>query len=191
MSPKKILWIEDNAETELAELLGPVYHQGGYLLELAPDATVAVRTLIQNKKYDGVIVDIRLPPGHDPLWQKLYNQTVRGTVETQLGLLLLYWMLNVSPLKEIKTNTSNNSPSDQRILKKMQQKINQIKSRFTAPAWLGPEQVAIFSIERDTQLKQRGHLERLGITHYQQKAIAMPDDILLKIIKNLVSHHKQ
>jgi len=92
---QRVLWIEDSANFELAELLGPVYYDGGYILDIAESASEATELLSlppespNTALYDAIIVDVRLPPGHHALWQKLYKQTVRGTVETQLGLAVV------------------------------------------------------------------------------------------------------
>jgi hypothetical protein len=39
-------------------------------------------------------VDIRLPPGADPYWQKLYRDALAGDVKKQLGVRLLEWLFS-------------------------------------------------------------------------------------------------
>jgi len=60
----KVLWVEDSARLELRNLTGPIYISGEYDMNLAEDATTAVRYLL-TKEYDAVILDMRLPPGID------------------------------------------------------------------------------------------------------------------------------
>ena len=45
MMKKKVLWVEDSARLELRNLLGPVFISGDYDLNLAEDATDAIRKL--------------------------------------------------------------------------------------------------------------------------------------------------
>ena len=91
MKPK-VLWIEDSARLELANLCGPVYFDGICQLTLAEDVTTGVDLLLTNT-YDVLIVDVRLPPGSDPQWRQHYRTAGADKVNAQLGLKLLHWLL--------------------------------------------------------------------------------------------------
>src|SRR5438093_7278414 len=92
MKPR-VLWIEDSARLELTNLTGPIYFAGKYDFNMAEDVTTAV-TLLLSEEFDVIIVDIRLPPGVDPQWSKLYKRMGADKIQAQLGLKLLYWLLN-------------------------------------------------------------------------------------------------
>ncbi len=179
---RQVLWIEDSANFELSELLGPVYYHGGYILDIAESASEATELLSlppespHTPLYDAIIVDIRLPPGHHTLWQKLYKQTIRGTVETQLGLLLLYWMLGKTPCAD-----------HAHEIKTMKRALEDLKTKYDSPNWITPSQIAIFTVERKGQLQQRQHLDCLGLqNNYFQKSLNTPDDILLRIVQHCI-----
>jgi CheY-like chemotaxis protein len=91
MKPK-VLWIEDSARLELRNLTGPIYYIGKYDFHVVDDVTTAVNFL-RVKAFDVIIVDIRLPPGSDPVWYGLYKQARKDKVQAQLGLKLLKWLL--------------------------------------------------------------------------------------------------
>jgi len=91
MKPK-VLWVEDSARLELANLCGPVFFKGTCDLTLAEDVTTAVN-LILAERFDAMILDVRLPPGSDVLWRKHYRRTGSNKVNAQLGIKLLYWLL--------------------------------------------------------------------------------------------------
>ncbi len=92
MKPR-VLWIEDSARLELTNLTGPIYFAGKYDFNMAEDVTTAV-TLLLSEEFDVIIVDIRLPPGIDPQWSKLYKRMGADKIQAQLGLKLLYWLLS-------------------------------------------------------------------------------------------------
>lgn len=84
----KVLWIEDGAETELFNMLAPIYVAGLYDLTIAGDASDAVEKL-QAIKFDAVIVDIRLPPGRERKWIEIYSKYHENRDAARLGLHLL------------------------------------------------------------------------------------------------------
>lgn len=155
-----VLWVEDSARFELSELLGPVYYSRKCFLTLAEDATSAVEHL-NRRSFDALIVDIRLPPGSSATWRDLYRQAGKKRVEAQLGLHLLEWLLAPAT-----PGRWNGLPSPQ----------------FRLP----PERIAVFSVESWSQVQER--LKGLGITRerYYQKAVNTPDDILVRIIEQLL-----
>lgn len=93
MGKPRILWVEDSARFELANLLGPIYASNKYELVLAEDATTAARYL-QTVPFDAVIMDIRIPPGRDPHWGHKYERAGADKASAQLGLALLLWLFH-------------------------------------------------------------------------------------------------
>jgi hypothetical protein len=87
-----VLWIEDSARLELRNLTGPIYYNGEYDFSQADDITSAV-SFLRVKPFDVVIVDIRLLPGNDAGWSRLYAQAGQDKVQAQLGLKFLHWIL--------------------------------------------------------------------------------------------------
>ncbi len=85
---RHILWIEDAANDDLAVLAAPVYMDGGFLLSVAVDATEGMERIME-KSFDVVIFDIRIPPGSDQRWIKLYERVGSNKIDAQLGLHLL------------------------------------------------------------------------------------------------------
>src|SRR5690349_15898667 len=89
----KVLWVEDSARLELRNLTGPIYISGDYDMNLAEDATTAVRYL-RTKEYDAVILDMRLPPGIDDYWVNIYRERGEDKADARLGLELANWLFN-------------------------------------------------------------------------------------------------
>ena len=89
----KVLWVEDSARLELRNLTGPIYISGEYDINLAEDATSAVRYLL-TKEYDVVILDMRLPPGIDDYWVNVYRERGEDNADARLGLELANWLLS-------------------------------------------------------------------------------------------------
>jgi len=118
----KVLWIEDSARLELRNLTGPIYISGEYDMNLAEDATTAVRYL-QTKEYDAVILDMRLPPGIDDYWIRVYRDRGEDKADARLGLELAYWLLNGG------TDFSAKRPD-----------------------WIKPQHVGVFTVENDPTL---------------------------------------
>lgn len=77
-----MLWIEDEADTSLQDYVEPVF-AAGYLLDIAVNATDAAR-LLQENRYDVVIVDLFIHAGTDKAWQNLERDYAK-----YLGLELL------------------------------------------------------------------------------------------------------
>jgi CheY-like chemotaxis protein len=121
----KVLWVEDSARLELRNLTGPIYISGEYDMNLAEDATTAVRYL-RTKAYDAVILDMRLPPGIDDYWIDVYRERGEDKADARLGLEVANWMFN--------------RKSD--IL-------------FPPPEWIKPYHVGVFTVENDSVLHNR------------------------------------
>jgi hypothetical protein len=157
MSPKpRVLWIEDSARFELRNLVGPLFFSGKYDFNLAEDVTTAVHFLRANQ-YDALIVDVRLPPGIDNTWRKLYQQTGFDKVHAQLGLKLLHWLL-------ARDASINPEPP---------------------PDWIKPHKVGVFTVESKQEIQK--HLDELGISVFKQKSAGLSDTVLLDLIDELLA----
>jgi len=154
MKPR-VLWIEDSARLELTNLTGPIYFAGKYDFNMAEDVTTAVNLLL-SEEFDVVIVDIRLPPGIDPQWSKLYRRMGADKIQAQLGMKLLYWLLS------------------------------QDRSIYAQPPpnWINPLQVGVFTVESPNEIQK--DLNQLNVTTFQQKVAGLPDTILLDLIERLL-----
>jgi hypothetical protein len=101
---KKVLWIEDDAFNELGMFATPVHLTGAYELEYALTATEGVERL-KACEYDAVVVDVRIPPGDDERWVKIYYDAGASNKAARLGVRLLQnvlrrekaWMHGLKP----------------------------------------------------------------------------------------------
>jgi hypothetical protein len=151
---KRVLWIEDNALSDLQNVLGPIYMDGHYDLVIAENASEGMSRLTR-EVFDAVIVDIRLPPGEDNDWIKLYNDRPYGA-RPRLGLLLLYSLFYP---KEAAVNFGE------------------------MPKWIRPERFGVFSVESKAELKQ--DLDKLKISVYEQKTAATSTRIILDLLERI------
>ena len=119
----RVLWVEDSARLELRNLTGPIYFSGEYDLNLAEDATTAVRYLL-TKEYDAVILDMRLPPGIDEYWGHIYQEKGEDKAQARLGLELANWLFD----------ERKGYPQD-------------------PPDWIKPYHVGVFTVENDPPLR--------------------------------------
>ena len=154
-----VLWIEDSARFELRNLVGPLLFSGKFEFSLAEDITTAVHFL-RVKEYAGVIVDVRLPPGVDAGWRKLYQQTGSDRVHAQLGIKLLYWLL-------AKDDSIHPEPP---------------------PLWIRPHNIGVFTVESKGEIQK--HLDALGITVFKQKSAGLRDTTLLELIDQILEQAK-
>ncbi len=90
-SRKRVLWIEDKTQLELAYLVPPVLLDGHYHLEVARNATETVRLLAETPyTFDMLIFDLDLPPGDWEDFAAFYRRFERrGEEPAMLGLELL------------------------------------------------------------------------------------------------------
>ncbi len=158
MNKPRILWVEDSAKFELANLLGPIYASNKYELTLAEDATAAVRYL-QAVQFDVVIMDIRIPPGRDRYWSQQYERAGADKAAAQLGLAMLSWLFN----------GRNNGHSN---------------GKLVPPAWVRPEQFAVFSVEGEFEIGET--LRQLGIRNFVEKRPGLLDTVLLDLINRVI-----
>jgi CheY-like chemotaxis protein len=133
----KVLWVEDSARLELRNLTGPVYISGDYDMNLAEDATTAVRFLL-TKEYDVVILDMRLPPGIDDYWIKIYQDKGEDKADARLGLKLADWLLNG---------------------------LSDFPSR--PPAWIRPYHVGVFTVENDSALHSKLEYSKIRVFEHK------------------------
>ena len=157
MKPR-ILWIEDSARLDLRNLVGPIYFGGKYDFNLAEDVTTGVNFL-RAKEFNAVIVDIRLPPGIDPVWHRIYQRSGQDKVQAQLGMRLLYWML---------ANDYSVYP-------------------HPSPTWIHPGKVAVFTVESRPEIQK--NLDELGIRFFRQKTAGLPDTVLIELIDQVLEQN--
>jgi hypothetical protein len=100
----RFLWIEDGAIADYKYLLAPIYVAGMYNPVVALDVSEGIRRLKQ-REFDAVIVDIRLSPGDNPDWIRLYKQLGSNKATARLGSKLLRSILKPDgddiPIEEI------------------------------------------------------------------------------------------
>ena len=98
----KVLWVEDGAFAEMQKMSAPIYVSGKYDLVIAIDATEGLQQLRQKaKQFETIIVDIRLPPGTDLEFQKIYKDRNESRTASKLGLALLRRVLKEGEKNEI------------------------------------------------------------------------------------------
>lgn len=179
---KRMLWIEDSARFELPEQMAPVYYSGKFIFHLAENVVDGINHLRSaesgGKPYDVVIVDIRLPPGEDKVWYDLYKRTIHSQVESQLGLILLYWLFENDLTGKL---VDFRRPGNQRAGKDIEERLSKLRENGAYPPHVDKKTVAVYSVE--SPLLICPHLEHLGIKVYAQKSIDTPDDILLKLAR--------
>jgi CheY-like chemotaxis protein len=156
---KKILWIEDGARIDLPRMAVPVYMDGSYDLVVAEDVSTAIYQL-QRIKFNAVILDIRLPPGDNRNWIKLFNKAGGDKIAARLGLKLLSTILS-SPKAEI-----------------------QLEKHIS---WITPERIGILTVEGLSELEE--DLDELNINVFYQKQANMPETILLNLIEQVLEQN--
>ena len=153
----RVLWIEDDARFGLAQLAGPVYVHGGYDLVVTGDVSTAITRLFR-ERFDVIILDIRLPPGDDPDWRKLYSEAGDDKIHARLGLHLVRSLVD--------------------------QPEARVRLKRPPPDWLKPHLIGVFTVESQHEIGEELH--QLGIGFYQQKRADLPDTILLQIIESIL-----
>ena len=152
---KKILWVEDEALVELQYLYAPVV-VAGFDLHLATNASQAV-ALLRLQRFSALVVDIRIPPGDDPLWQRKYYRHNADPAAARLGLHLLESLLLPHRVLELP------GPED-----------------FS---WLSGTQCAAFSV--DVENKGNEELKKRGVI-FEVKGPHLPADFLLGLIQRIL-----
>ena len=179
---KRMLWIEDSARFELVEQIAPVYYSREYIFHLAENVVDGINHLRSAKRkgkpYDVVIFDIRLPPGEDKVWQDLYKRTIHSQVESQLGLILLYWLFE----GDLTGNLANfKRPGNPDAGKNIEERLAELRDNGARPPHVDKKTAAVYTVERPGLICPL--LNYLGIKVYAQKSIDTPDDILLLLAR--------
>jgi ABC-type Fe3+-hydroxamate transport system substrate-binding protein len=152
----RVLWVEDTARTDLPSWAAPVYMAGEYDLIVAEDITSAIYQIKRNE-FDVVIIDIRIFPGDDPNWERLFKKKSYDLVKARIGLEFLYTILD-NPRAKIKLN---------------------------APlTWLTPDKIGVLTVEGIEGLLDE--LRALGIVFFTEKRADLTDTILLDIITKIL-----
>ena len=158
MNSYKVLWIEDDADSDLYHLASPVYIEGNYHLDIASSASEAFFYL-NERRYDVIIVDIRIPPGKNPDWLSRYEELQRNSNanSSRLGLELLRRIFG----------ENGNQPS-----LKVSQNLSVVR-------------YGVFTVERLEEL--RADLSELNLTSlkYKRKYAMMPHTALLEFIQEI------
>ncbi|MDQ1612952.1 MAG: hypothetical protein QOG00_2883 [Pyrinomonadaceae bacterium] len=159
----KFLWIEDNANTSLSYLMMPIYNSGKYDPVIALSVADGLHRLWQTE-FAAVVLDIRLPPGNDPQWAKLYNLSGHNRGAAQLGLALLVALLR---------------PQEGTI------------DLGNRPAWLKPDKIkpekfGVLSVESEPEVTNK--LEELGISVRQEKTAHTTPNTLLDMVNQIMQN---
>lgn len=160
----RFLWIEDNAVTDLKNLLAPIFISGRYDPSIALNITDGVKYLNKHE-FDAVIVDIRLPPGDDPTWQNVSKEWGGNKAAGRLGLRLLSCLFDPQE-------------GDEKLV--------------VRPAWLTPDKVGVLTVdgeserERNDDLELSDYLRALNINIYRRKSAMTPSDVLLKMVDEII-----
>lgn len=153
----RILWIEDDALVDLRNLTGPIYISGKYDLVLAFDATEGMRYLM-DEEFHVVIVDIRIPPGDDPQWIKIYNDYGKYKVKARLGIHLLQAVLKYPNAK--------------------------YRMKGSTPKWIHYTKFGVFTVENLNDVVNE--LKQLRITVFEQKTAKSNHKVLLDIVEKIL-----
>lgn len=155
--PYRVLWIEDGALLDLPELVGPVYVSGRYDLSIALNATDGAGRIAAGE-FDVVVVDVRLPPGTDPRWVRVFKERGLNKAQARLGLKLLSSCLDPENA-EIKLDPR--------------------------PSWLHPSRFAVFTVEGQKELE--AELTSLGVNAFQQKKADPSREMLLRLLDRVIA----
>lgn len=118
----RVLWIEDAGYHDLAIMAGYVHAETEHSLVIAANPTKALNEIME-AEYDAVVVDIRIPPGDDPVWLEIYRRAGSDIKAAKLGLHLLETVLQ-HPGAKVKR---------------------------TVPDWLTSRRFGVFTIEPNLQ----------------------------------------
>lgn len=155
----KVLWIEDGALGDLPDLAGVVNVEGSYDLFIALNATEGVEYIVQHgHEFAAVIVDIRLPPGEDPRWWRIYNRPDRNKNAARLGLLVLRSLL---------------MPAQ-----------SEVKLGGKIPEWVKADRFGVLTVENQREVQK--DLDELGIQIYRQKTKRPSSHTLLELIREVI-----
>jgi CheY-like chemotaxis protein len=153
----RALWVDDGAVADLVELTGPVVASGRYTLNIAESISAAIGEM-QQREFDVVVVDIRLPPGDLDEWIRLYQKGGQSRVTAKLGLEFLKACLD---------------PNAQVTLNPL-------------PTWARrPERFGVFTVEEKEVMERQ--VNALGVKIYHRKEVDPGRRKLLEIINQVWS----
>ncbi len=161
----KFLWIEDNANTNLSYLMMPIYNSGKYDPVIALSVAEGLHRLWLTE-FAAVILDIRLPPGNDPQWARLYNRSGHNRGAAQLGLALLIALLRP---QESEIDLGN-------------------RPAWLKPGKIKPERFGVLSVESEHDVTTK--LEELGITVRLEKTAHTTPKTLLNMVDMIMAGSK-
>jgi hypothetical protein len=153
----KILWVEDQARHDMVQLIGPVLMDDRYDINVAEDTSEGIEQLLKST-FEVIIVDIRLYPGTDKKWIRLYEKLGKEKKSARLGCHFLYTILG-NPEAEIKLGPER-------------------------PTWIKPSLIGVLTVESHREIN--GDLEKLGIKVYQEKRADTPEGTLLELIEKVI-----
>jgi hypothetical protein len=149
----RILWIEDGGRNEFVRLAAPFFMSDDLDLTIAENASDGV-LLVLREEFQAVLVDIRLPPGEDPLWIELYKSSGKNPISARLGSHVLQSILGSATAK----------------------------IRLPKPiSWIDASKVGVLSIETREEIDDE--LTCLGITVYREKRVPLADRALLDLAR--------
>jgi hypothetical protein len=161
MRPRpRVLWIEDQATTDLMELAAQVYATCRYDFTIARNVTEGVDRLREHH-YDVVIVDVRLEPGSSPDWINYYKQRRYDKLAARLGLVLLYCLLK-----------PKEAPGD-------------VHLHIPASVENGTTRFGVLTVESPQEMDK--DLKALKIRVYRQKTERTPSTVLVEMIEALLA----
>ncbi|MCX6844466.1 MAG: hypothetical protein NTX53_19565 [candidate division WOR-3 bacterium] len=142
-----VLWIEDQVESDLNDIFAEAVAAGHGLTYVA-DATGALNAMTM-RKFDFVILDVRIDPGNDQGWRSYYYSMCLGDrTVARVGLQVLRSIWNKNP------------------------EVLLPEERRQGLQWLTPDRVGILTVEvlGDPDFLKRD-LDELGIRveHYVRK----------------------
>jgi len=156
----RVLWMEDEALSDLATLTAPIYSSGQYDLSVARDVTEGIRCL-WTYEYSVVIVDIRLPPGSGQPWIDLWLASGASKPASRLGLRLLESLFD---------------PASAAV------------KLPPPPLWIDPARFAVFTVEGESEVADQ--LCRLRIEPYRQKSARLPFTAVIDMIEQVISRQR-
>ncbi|MCC6447888.1 MAG: hypothetical protein IT215_04300 [Chitinophagaceae bacterium] len=87
---KKILWVEEEADSSMIGYITLFESINGFDLTIAKNATEAMHHLHSKKQFfDLVIMDIRIPPGLDGYWEEEYLKGDNSLPKERLGIAVI------------------------------------------------------------------------------------------------------
>jgi len=156
----KILWIEDQADTDLPDLAGYVYASAKYDLKIAYNASEGLQYIMQ-EEFDAIIVDMRIPPGNDPVLIEFYKKRGNTIKAARLGFVILQYLL--------KPEESNLNFNEKKI-----------------PGWIELERFGVLTIEKHDEMGDE--YKNLEIKVYKQKKAGLSENSLKEIIDEILKN---